>query len=470
VLGGSPTKIADKAYGGSVSPDGKTIVFIREGDESTTLMLANADGSNERILVKGQPNWVNSIFCGGVPAWSSDGKTIACWQHFSDKKNEIYWRLIRVSVADGSQQILSEQKWDIISGAVWMPDGNLIVTGRENSAEWATPQQIWLIAPNTAPKRITNDLDGYSKISATAKGDVLVTLQPKLMRDLWILPDNDASRARQVTFTGEIGGGARWMPDGKLVFCSKIGGNNDIWTMNADGTNRKRLTNNPGGNIAPIVSPDGRYIYFQSPRVDWTLHLFRMDADGSNVKQLTDGARQRWAQISPDGKWVYYNQIPQNEIRKIPSEGGEPVVLATAPKGTVFDYIDVSRVNGLIAYRLIATEQNLLQLNHKIFIISPDGAPIKTLDLPPTSQQNPPQVSTKFFHWTPDGRSIAFNDSRNNWANIWSIPVDGSEKEKPLTNFTTELTQNFDWSPDGKQLLVIRGIETTNGVIITRAE
>jgi Tol biopolymer transport system component len=232
--------------------------------------------------------------------------------------------------------------------------------------------------------------------------------------------------------------------------------------MNPDGTNRKQLTNNQGSNQGPTVSPDGRYIVFNSNRINSDPHVFRMDADGNNVKQLTnglqmDGNGREWSQkISSDGKWVYYLQTPQMKLCKIPIDGGQPIVLATAPEGTRFDNFAVSPVNGLIAYRLI-------QQNRKIFIISPEGAPIRTIEFPPTATQG-------FFYWTPDGRAIVFNDSRNNWANIWSIPVDGSEKEKPLTNFTTERTTNFDWSPDGKQLLVIRNIETTNGVIISRAE
>src|SRR5262249_39315997 len=79
VLGNSPTKIVEKAYDGLISPDGQTIAFRRDAeDDSEVLMLANADGSNERILIKGQPNWASSIACG---AWSPDGKTIACWEY-----------------------------------------------------------------------------------------------------------------------------------------------------------------------------------------------------------------------------------------------------------------------------------------------------------------------------------------------------------------------------------------------------
>ncbi len=307
LLGGSPTKIAEKTDGGgSVSPDGKTIAFNRYDGESTTLVLANADGSNERTIVK-TPFNSNWIYCGGVPAWSPDGKMIACWTHFSDK-DEKYFKLFGINVADGSQHLLSEQKWFLrLPSAVWMPDGSLIVSHNQKSDEQLAPSQLWLIAPNAAPKRITNDLNGYSGMSATAKGDVLATLQAKLVRNLWIAPDSDASRAKQVTSSGEIVAGVQWTPEGKLVFASSASGNADIWMMNDDGTNRKQLTANQGYNGGPSVTADGRYIVFYSNREDLFIgHIFRMDADGSNPKQLTNGTGEWSPRISPDGKWVYY--------------------------------------------------------------------------------------------------------------------------------------------------------------------
>ena len=123
--------------------------------------------------------------------------------------------------------------------------------------------------------------------------------------------------------------------------------------------------------------------------------------------------------------------------------------------------IDISRQNGLIAY-----EQNELEKggSRKIFIISPNGdVPIKTLVLPPTTGRG-------FFHWTPDESAIAFIDGRNGGANIWKIELDEKEEAKPLTNFISDQSANFDWSSDGKQLLVIRNIRTFNGVIISRSE
>ena len=87
-----------------------------------------------------------------------------------------------------------------------------------------------------------------------------------------------------------------WSPDGtKIAFTSNRDGNSNIHVMNADGTNVVNLTAaSPAEESAPRWSPDGTMIAFQSdrsvfprPGVARNLEIFRMNADGSNVTQLT---------------------------------------------------------------------------------------------------------------------------------------------------------------------------------------
>ena len=107
----------------------------------------------------------------------------------------------------------------------------------------------------------------------SANEDALLTLQSKVLKNIWVMPDNDASRATQATSLGEINGGVSWTPDGNLIFGSTSSGNVDIWTLNADGTNRKQLTSNQGTNTFASMTPDKRYIVFHSNRVNSVQHL-----------------------------------------------------------------------------------------------------------------------------------------------------------------------------------------------------
>ena len=264
--GGLPTKIADHTDGGAaVSYDGTRIAFSRmEGDDGEVLAIADADGSNERVLAR-STNWREGLSCDGAAAWSPDGSRIACWVEFASD-TEAHTILFGFNLADGSKQPLTEQRFHKISGAVWLQNGNLLLAAQEKSGEQFKPAQIWLVTPAGDAKPITADTAGYTRLSATTNGETLVTLQTSNRRDLWALPKNDVSRARQITYSGELGGGYSLMPDGRIVISSTVTGNYDLWMLTPTGTDRKQLTGNEGANVNPRVTPDGRYIFFQSNR------------------------------------------------------------------------------------------------------------------------------------------------------------------------------------------------------------
>ena len=79
-------------------------------------------------------------------------------------------------------------------------------------------------------------------------------------------------------------------------------------------------------------------------------HLWRMNSDGSNQVQLTDGYAERNAVISPDGRWVYYNTATDLKLWKVAIEGGEPIKLidqyalcpSVSPDGKLVAYYQVS--------------------------------------------------------------------------------------------------------------------------------
>ncbi|MFN2413116.1 MAG: hypothetical protein ABR535_08720, partial [Pyrinomonadaceae bacterium] len=58
-------------------------------------------------------------------------------------------------------------------------------------------------------------------------------------------------------------------------------------------------------------------------------------------------------------------------------------------------------------------------------------------------------------------------DARNDYANIWTISLDGKGEAKPLTDFKTESITSFAWSPDGKQLVLARGTTTSDVVLVS---
>lgn len=96
-------------------------------------------------------------------------------------------------------------------------------------------------------------------------------------------------------------------PDGRLiVFTSRRDKDYEIYVMNADGTQPKRLTNSPGLDMNAVFSPDSKQIAFTSNR-DGNYEIYVMNADGTNVRRVTNHPeRDDFPCWSPDGRLLYF--------------------------------------------------------------------------------------------------------------------------------------------------------------------
>ena len=92
-----------------------------------------------------------------------------------------------------------------------------------------------------------------------------------------------------------------WSPDGKRI---AFGQHGDLYVMDADGSNRRRLTGSPGEESRPAWSPDGTEIAFVSGRGQ---NLWIVDAYGSSLRPLTrNAARDQDPAWSPNGRWIMF--------------------------------------------------------------------------------------------------------------------------------------------------------------------
>src|SRR2546425_702261 len=458
VLGGASRKLIENvASPVTLSPDGMRLAFVRGSATQTALVVANADGTGERpVAVRKLPN----PFSTGGPSWSPDGKLLASLAIVS-ASNEAVARtiVVEVQVENGAERPITSEKWPPSEAGqvAWLSDGSGLVAIAIDQASASV--QLWHISyPGGEVRKITNDLINYNRLSLTADSSALVTVQTEAEMNLWVVPQGDAGRAKQIS-SGRSDGqaGLSWMPGGKIVYTSRASGFGDIWSIEQDGKNQKQLTaNTQHSNYNPWATPDGRYIVFVSTRSRSTRSIWRMDPDGGNLKQLTEGPGDIFPQSSPDGRWVVFQSSRSGSLRvwKVSIDGGEPVRLTD--KWTANP--TVSPDGSLIACFYREGED---QPTAKVAIIPfAGGDPVKVLDLPRPSFSGAPGL-----RWTPDGRALTYIDTINGVSNIWSLPLDGG-KSVQLTDFKTDQIFWFDFSRDGRQLAVSRGTQTSEVILI----
>ena len=442
-LGGPSRKIAENARGPvSFSSDGSQVVFRRDD----ALFLAQADGSNARELVKadGERRWLRTSF-------SPDGKRLAA-VYFSPVDN--FDHLAEIDIADGSVHSLEPPHWQRLRNPAWLNDGMILISGRDRETQYS---QVWLVDPASGNRtRVTNDLNSYQGLSMSSDGSAMISTQQVELSNIWLAGSfND----RPVKITSDVArndgrSGVSFMPDGRILYTTRVRHDQDIWIVNGDGTGNRQLTMNARENFAPVATPDGRFIVFASTRGGDT-SLWRMDPDGGNVIPLTNAQGSEIDPVvTPDSRWVIYHHTDPSSVStiwKVSIDGGEAIPVsnveaglpAISPDGKFLACrYDVKRTNG--------TQVAILPID--------GGEPVKVFSSPAMGR-------SRTIRFSADGRSLIYVDGRDRVDNLWEQPIDGGPARQ-LTNFSEDRIFRFDISYPTGRFVFARGTDTSDVVMI----
>ncbi len=471
-LGGNSTKlISDVDSPVSFSPDGQRLTFVRGSFKGEyALMVANADGTGEqKLAVRQSPD----LYIFSSPAWSLDGSKILCAAG-NHAGGSFYENVVEVQVDTGAEKPVSAHKWQEITGRInWFTDGSGFVmpaSDRETDGLF----QLWHVSyPDGTTRRITHDFSDYSDLSMTADGSAMVSVRGESTINIWLMSldgDDIFSRmgrnesaaesrdAKQITFGVDRYdgmGGIAWTPEGKIIYRSRASGRAQIWSMKADGSEQKQLTD--ASHIfdpmhASVMADGGHVLFVSTTRY---VNIWRMDADGGNLKQLTNGQGEFFPAVSPDGKWLVYSSDASGKqtLWKMSLETGEPPVQLT-PERANFPVISPDGKWVACNYR---DERGGAQWRIAIVPFE-GGAPAKIFDIPSASSLRP-------IRWSPDGSAITYISTRDEDSIIWSQPLDGSAPRK-LIDFKTDKIFDFAWSRDGRGLALARGAISTDVILV----
>jgi serine/threonine protein kinase/Tol biopolymer transport system component len=459
--GAPPVKVNPDEGPSTISHDGKRIAFLRynRANQSDTLVVAKADGSDEETLVTRKWPERFALDWSSAPAWTSDDQNLDLAMVNSDA-NGFYISIYERHLADGAEKIipLSPQRFEEPNHVSLLSDASAVILSARSQG--ASFQQIWYLGRDGSARALTNDLSDYRAVTLTADSKSFVTTQTQTLSNIWRAAKGDAAHASQVTSGLGRYFDLSWAPDGKIVYASDASGAADIYDISPDGSNVRQLTSGAKRNYAPAISPDNRFIVLHSNR-SGIFQIWRMDRDGSNPVQLTFGlSESHWPQFTADGKFVLYQHFEAGvttTLWRVPIEGGSPekvtegfaVRPAVSPDGKWLGYWHNDGQPGT-PWRLA------------LFSLE-SGKQVRTFNLGPSVQVN----WDKVLRWSADSGMLTYSDNRGGVENLWGQTIDGGPP-KQLTNFTDSYIFSFEWAPDGN-LIVSRGVQTSDVVLINDA-
>lgn len=271
---------------------------------SYALIIANADGSGERVLAtRTRPAGFIQISINGQPsygpAWSPDGGRIVL-AGFDASGGVQVQQVVSADTSAGSEKAVSVSAEDG-NGLVWLDAGSLALSA---SPEEGAPAQLWRVSyPDGQLSRLTNDLNSYAGLSVTGDRASLVTTRTERRVGIWV-GAGSAGNGTEAVVAAPVSGanyGVTCAAD-RLLYPANSAGRTAIVGVVPGGGPAEEIVLN---GTSPVATSDGRTMVYMSTESGARAGLWKAAADSRGAVQLIAGNANSPA-VTPDDRRVLF--------------------------------------------------------------------------------------------------------------------------------------------------------------------
>jgi len=447
-LGDEDRLLAPKGRNPRFSPGGDWIAFwvgrpVTDplGAQAGKIFLIPPTGGNPKQIAP------PGILAAGFPIWSRDGTHLLFYGSDSSIAAVMYptsdwwvWPLAGGSpvktgaFAAFAAQNISVTLPSLVPAAAEWTDDRVYFSARAGDSV-----NLWQVSISPKNWRITGPAyrvtsgSGLEVRPSLAKTGLLVFSSLTENADIWSLPI-EAAEGRVTGDPEQLTRNlaADYLPslsaDGKkLVFASRRSGNADIWIKDLESGKEKLLTESPAEELGPRISPDGSlvsYVIRTTVKGSLAEEIDVIPAKGGLLQKLCDGCSQPWGWF-PDNKLLFHR-----EAQGVRATIGM-IDLATGKTGTYLESSRFALYHATFTYDGRWITFNALDRQTSPSRLQVLAAPFQ-LDTPSKEGNWIRVVSDQHWNdkprWSPDGNRIYFVSDRDDFACLWSQPLEPETK------------------------------------------
>jgi len=217
---------------------------------------------------------------------------------------------------------------------------------------------------------------------------------------------------------------------GKIVFTSSRDGNLEIYAMNGDGTDQRRITHNPANDTGPSWSSNGETILFASDR-DGFWNIYTVQEDGTNVKQLTTGGGSNtspsWAVNDTKILFVSSRDAVNGDLYLMNDDG------SNVERLTNDAMVKDTPVMTPAGDHILVTMNDKERLSIGSFSLSS-----KTMTL-----LTSPEHQSLYISISRDGSKVLYISAKDGNYEVYSMRIDGREQTRITSNTSDDFTPSW---------------------------